>query len=298
MKNLTPLHPRFGVEIHDMDLSQLTDAQFSDLRAAFERHSVLLFRNQTITDDDHIALARRFGPIEDRNADTRPKDAPPVVAQVSNVRADGSLSGEMDMHTLHLKANMLWHCDSTFLPVPALSNILIGRVVTEHGGQTELASTRAGWADMPDPLRAQIRDRVIWHRYAHSRARISPELAKMEMFQKWKDQAWRAVWTNPVTKDEALYIASHAFAVDGLDPDTGANLIDSLINFVTQPEYVLSHTWNVGDVLVWDQRAVLHRATPWDYGAARKLSSLCTSVTPADGLEEMRPTVPLIGPGG
>ena len=199
-----------------------------------------------------------------------------------------AITGAMDLHTLHLKANMLWHTDSTFLPIPALTNILTARIVTQTGGATQFASTRAGWADMPETLKTRIRGRGVWHRYAHSRARISPELAKLPMFNKWDDQLWRAVWTNPINGREALYLASHAYAVQGMEPETGTNLINSLMDFVTRDEYVVSHTWNVGDVLVWDQRAVLHRATPWNYDKPRKLTSICTSATVADGLEEMR----------
>lgn len=284
----TPLTPRFGVEIHDFDLAAITDDGYRAIRAAFEEHSALLFRNQSVDEAAHLKLARYFGPIEDRLADERPKGEAYRVPEVSNIRPDGSVTSEMDLHTLNLKANMLWHSDSTFLPVPALTNILIARVVTPTGGQTELASTRAGWADMPEALKARIRGRALWHRYSHSRARISPELAKLPMFHKWPDQLWKAIWTNPVNQKEALYIASHAFAVDGLPDDEGAELIDALLNFVTQPEYVFSHTWNVGDVLVWDQRAVLHRATPWDYDVPRKLTSLCVSVSDSDGLGDMR----------
>lgn len=208
--------------------------------------------------------------------------------QVSNVRDDGSVTDAADLHGLHLKANMLWHADSTFMPIPALANILIGRVVTQTGGATELASTRAGWADMPDRLRARIADKGLWHRYAHSRARISPELAALPMFHKWPDQLWRAVWRNPVTGADALYIASHAFAVDGMDPAKGEKLIDDLIEWVTQPQYVYSHQWRVGDVLIWDQRAVLHRGTAWNHNEPRVLSSICVSATPEDGVDAMR----------
>lgn len=83
---------------------------------------------------------------------------------------------------------MLWHADSTFLPTPALANILVARIVTEEGGATELASTRAGWAEMPQNLREQVRDKAIWHRYAHSRVQISQKLAQLPMFHKWPDQ--------------------------------------------------------------------------------------------------------------
>ncbi len=284
----TPLHDRFGVEIHYVDLSTLDADQYSDIRTLFETHSALLFRNQTLDDAAHMRLAQFFGPIEDRNADERPKDEAFKVPQVSNVREDGKVTDELDLHTLHLRANMLWHADSTFMPNPALANILIGRVVTETGGATQLASTRAGWADMPAALKNRIRDKGLWHRYAHSRARISPELAALPMFHKWSDQLWRAVWTNPVTGDDALYIASHAFAVEGMEAEEGTRLIDDLIAWVTQPQYVFTHQWQPSDVLIWDQRAVLHRGTPWNYTKPRVLSSICVSATADDGVDAMR----------
>jgi alpha-ketoglutarate-dependent 2,4-dichlorophenoxyacetate dioxygenase len=284
-----PLTKHFGVEVLDMDLTGVTrDWLYPEIRALFEEHSALLFRRQTITPEDHIRIATLFGPLEDRQADERKPGDAFEVSQVSNVLADGSVSGEMDLHTLNLKANQLWHTDSTFLPVPALANLLIGRVVTRSGGETELASTRAAWRDMPEPLKARVRDAVLWHRYAHSRARISPELAKLPMFHKWPDRPWPAIWRNPVNGREALYIASHAFKVGGMPDADGAALIDELIAFCTQPEYAYSHRWQAGDVLIWDERATLHRGMPWPYDEPRTLSSICVSVTDADGLGDMR----------
>lgn len=284
----TPLNARFGVEVQDVDLSTVGADGYTQIRALFEEHSALLFRGQDIDDAAHVRLAQFFGPIEDRNADDLTAGKDFNVPQVSNIREDGSTTDEMDLHTLHLKANMLWHCDSTFLPVPALTNILIGRVVTQTGGATELASARAGYADMPDSLKARIKGKGIWHRYSHSRARISPELAALPMFHKWKDQLWRAVWTNPVNGRDALYIASHACAVQGMEAQAGADLIDDLMEWVTQAPYIYSHQWQTNDVLIWDQRAVLHRGMAWNYKKPRKLSSICVSATPEDGVDAMR----------
>ena len=291
MLKTTPLSATFGVEVHDVQLASLTDETFSHVRDAFETHSALLFRNQDIDDAAHMRLAEMFGPIEDRKADERAPGQAFEVPEVSNILEDGSTADGMDLHTLNLKANMLWHADSTFLPVPALANILIGRVVTEKDGETQLASTRAAWADMPETMRQKIRGKGIWHRYAHSRAKISEELSKLPMFHKWPDQHWKSVWTNPVNGQEALYIASHAFKIDGFDQGSSATLIDDLTSFVTQSAYVYSHKWKVDDVLIWDQRAVLHRATPWDYTLPRKLSSICVSCTPSDGVDAMRLSV-------
>ncbi len=284
-----PLNPHFGVEVTGINLADaMRDRLFGQVRALFEEHSALLFRNQDISDDQHKTLAELFGPIEDRKADERKEGEEFEVPMVSNVRDDGSITEEMDLHTLNLKSNFLWHSDSTFLPNPALTNILIGRVVTTEGGATELASTRAAWANMPETLKAKVRGRGIWHRYSHSRHKVSPKLAKLPMFNKWPDQHWNAIWRNPVNGRKALYIASHAFKIDGYDEAEGHALIEELIAFCTQPEFVYSHNWQVGDVLIWDQRAVLHRGTPWPFEQPRVLSSLCSTVTEADAIKSMR----------
>lgn len=285
----TPLTPRFGVEIRGIQLADVSATHlFADLRNLFETHSALLLRDQDISDKQHMSLARLFGEIEDRNADERGEDEAFTVPQVSNIRDDGSVTDKMDLHTLNLKSNMLWHADSTFMPYPALVNILIGRVVTKTGGATELASTRAAWADMPEALRSRIRGRGIWHKYSHSRAQISEELSKLSMFHKWPAQHWQPVWTNPVNKSEALYVASHAFAVDGYSQEESAELLAELIAFCTQPQYVYAHQWREGDVLIWDQRAVLHRGTPWNYDEPRRLSSICVTASDEDGLNDLR----------
>ncbi|MEQ9693001.1 TauD/TfdA family dioxygenase [Shimia sp. SDUM112013] len=286
----TPLTKSFGVEVHGLQIADVTkDHLFPELRALFEEHSALLLRNQAITDEQHIAFSQLFGEIEDRNADERKPDETFKVPEVSNIRQDGSVTDQMDLHTLNLQSNMLWHSDSTFLPVPALTNILIGRVIPSSGGNTELASTRAAWADMPENLKNKIRDRGIWHHYAVSRAKISEELSKLPMFHKWPAQHWKAVLQNPVNKKESLYVASHAYAVDGYNELESEELLEELIGFCTQDDYAYSHAWQEGDVLIWDQRAVMHRGTPWPYEEPRKLSSICISMKPEDGLGEMRP---------
>lgn len=287
--SLTPLTPQFGVEVHGVDLGDTgTDGLFPHIRALFEEHSALLFRRQVFDDTRHLAFARQFGPIEDRKADERKPGEGVEVSMVSNVRADGSVTDPNEAHTLHLKANLLWHADSTFLPVPALTNILVARVVTTEGGATELASTRAAWAAMPEALKARVRGRGAWHHYSQSRARISPELAALPQFHKWPETHWNAIWRNPVNGREALYIASHVRRFDGLSAEESQALLDDLTAFCTQPQFVYSHRWQVGDVLVWDQRAVLHRGTPWPFDQPRTLSSLCVTVSEADGLDAIR----------
>lgn len=283
----TALHPRFGVEIHGAQLADITaDSGYAEVRQLFEAHSLLLFRKQDLDDQQHLEFGKLFGPIEDRSLGANGPD--PVVSPVSNVDSADNVIDENDKHLLHLKANQLWHTDSTFLPVPALTNVLIARTVPSSGGETELVSTRAAWQDMPTDLRARARGKVFVHRYAHSRRKISEALATETMFTQWEDQAWQSLWTNPATGEEAIYIASHVCAVRGMNADDGRSLVDELVAFATRDEYIYRHHWTEGDVLVWDERATMHRGRPWPYDEARTLSSICVTASETDGLSSVR----------
>ena len=287
MLNTAPLQARFGKIVHDVDLRSVTKSHlYHEIRELFEDHSALLFPGQSLSDEDHTRLAKLFGPLENRGSMAGLNEAFRV-SDVSNETEDGVTDPE-SLHTLNLQANMLWHTDSTFLPVPALVNILTAKVVPGSGGQTELASTRAAWTDMPPSMKADFRDAIIWHRLSHSRSRISPELATLPEMRQWPDRPWKAVWENPSNGEEALYIASHAFAIEGRGLEEGQRIIDEAVAFCTRAEYVYTHEWNVGDVLIWDERATLHRGQPWPYGEARTLKSICCSATESDGLNTVR----------
>ncbi len=283
-----PLHPKFGKIVEGVDLRDVSASNlYPEIRQLFEHHSALLFRAQSITDADHTRLAELFGPLENREAMAQGRAVKFAVSPVSN-ETDSGVTDAKALHTLNLQANMLWHTDSTFLPIPALVNLLTAKVVPDEGGQTELASTRVGWAEMPTHLKEPLENAVIWHRLSHSRSQISAELGAMPEMRQWPDRPWRAIWPNPVTGQEALYIASHAFAIEGMGLEEGQALISEAIAFCTQEKYVYSHEWAVGDVLIWDERAMLHRGQPWPYEQPRTLMSICCSVTDSDGLQSVK----------
>ena len=284
---LTPLHPRFGVQVDGIDLRTVTATHgYPDIRKAFEQHSLLLFRNQSLDDAAHLALGALFGPVEDRAMGKR-GDAPRM-DNVSNLLADGSIAPAGSLHTMDLMGNQLWHTDSIFLPVPALANMLAARVLSTEGGETEFASTRTAWADLPEARKAALQDAVFWHQLSHSRKKLSAELAAQPHITQFAAQAWKAVWRNPATGQDALYLASHTYAVDGLPHDAAEALIDELTAHATRPDNVYAHHWQAGDVLIWDERALLHRGRPWPYTQERTLASICVSATAADGLDGIR----------
>jgi alpha-ketoglutarate-dependent 2,4-dichlorophenoxyacetate dioxygenase len=284
-----PLSENFGIEIKNVNLRDVSeDHFFPEIREAFETHSVLLFREQNVNSVHHKRLAELFGPIEDREADERMPEEEFEIFKVSNITETGSLSVVGDEQSLDLIANQLWHTDSTFLPIPALVNILVADVVPAAGGDTELASTRAAWRDFSDELKSKLRKAVFWHEVSHSRAKISKELAQLPQFTKWPAQRWKAVWQNPKNGEEALYIASHVHKINGVNCTDVDKFVEELVTFCTQPKYVYRHEWRHGDVLIWDERATIHRGRPWPIDQPRSLFSICSSAQDIDGLDNMR----------
>ena len=228
-----------------------------------------------------------FGPRENITGEPDGDTAP--IPQVSNRDGEGHVIADDDLRVRNLKSNFYWHTDSTFLSTPAISNVLTAYEVPSTGGETEIVSTRAGWRRMPGKLKARARDKVFIHRYAHSRSLVDDELASQDMFTRFPDVRWRALWTNPVNGLKALYIAAHACGVDGMSSEGGLAFLGELTDAVTHPDMIYTHKWRAGDVLIWDQRATNHRGRPWPYDEPRRLASLVSSARESDGIASVRP---------
>lgn len=283
----TPLHPDFGVEVHGVNLRAPSQEELRQIRALFEEHSLLYFRGQHLDEESHRRFATFFGPLEDLRG--AKEGAPVERAMVSNRSATGALVSDPEMRLLDLKANFLWHTDSTFLPTPAISNVLVSYVTpTSGGGATEFVSTRVGWARLPEDLKARVRDKIFIHRFSNSRTAIDPRLGALERYTMYPDTPWRALWTNPVNGKEAVMFGWHVAEVQGMSKSEGAALIAELMEALTPPKAIYSHKWTVGDVLAWDQRAILHRGTPWNYDEERTLASFVSSAVESDGIASAR----------
>jgi alpha-ketoglutarate-dependent 2,4-dichlorophenoxyacetate dioxygenase len=283
------LHDRFGATVFGVDLCTVTESHlYPEIRAAFEEHSLLLFRDQRLDEESHIRLATLFGPLENREQ-VAGNSEPFSISAVSNVTDDGSLLAPDALTLIDLTANMLWHTDSTFLPVPALVNLLAAAIVPSSGGQTEFCTTRAAFDDLSSDRQAELRELFAVHQLTHSREQVDPRLTELHYVSRWPDRAWRTVWRNPSNGREAIYIASHAYTIEGMDRADGERFVRELLDHCTQPVYRYSHDWTVGDVILWDERAVLHRGRPWPYDEPRTLNSICCSVTEADGLSSVSP---------
>ena len=296
-----PLQPRFGVEILDVDIRDVTaDHLYPEIRELFEAHSLLLFRNQQMDEDVHNDFALLFGPLEDRIADAAQSnpDPRPSIPRLTNLTTNGDrVRDQSSIQVKNMIANQFWHTDSTFLNTPALINVITAFVVPSEGGETELVSTRAAFEDLPAEQQEKLIQTDFLHSLLRSRIRVDPELLRLPEVSRYQSKAWRAVWPNPVNGKLALYIAEHVYQVRGMEPQASIDYMNELIDYCTQEEYRYRHCWQPGDVLVWDERATMHRGRPWPYDQERTLASCCVSAREIDGLAQVRPLGGEVQPG-
>src|SRR5215469_16960775 len=218
---IVPVGPGFAAELRGVTLAEIAadDAAYAAARAAFEEHSVLVFRGQDVTDEVQLAFSRRFGPPEVTKVGSLGTGTHFVI--LSTIGEDGKVVPADHRLALRNKANQLWHTDSSFKSVPALASILSARTIPENGGETEFASTRLAFERLDPATRDRLEGSFAWHHYGHSRKKIADGLATTEELAALPPQCWRMVWRNPVNGRGALYLASHAYAVEGMDPIAG-----------------------------------------------------------------------------
>lgn len=287
--DLVPLQPGFGVEVRGVDMIDVaaSDKAYRAVRSAFEEHSLLLFRDQAIGDDVQAAYTRAFGPLE--RVKVGSEGFGTFYSRLNNLAADGSLVPETHRQALTARANQLWHTDSSFKATPALASVLSARIVPRHGGETEFVSTRQAWMRLAPSLQSRLRDAVVAHSYAHSREQIDPALMTEPERAALPPASWRMTWRNPVNGRVALYLASHAYAIRGVPDAEARALLDGLIADATRPEFTYRHHWRLGDVLMWDNRATMHRGRPWPQDQPRSVVRTTVRAVDADGLAEVRP---------
>ncbi len=287
--DIVPLGPGFGAELRGVTLADVAgdDAAYAAVRAAFEEHSVIVFRDQDVSDEVQIAFSRRFGPLEITKVGSRGVGTHLVI--LTTMDENGKVVPPDHRFALRNKANQLWHSDSTFKEVPALASVLSARIIPAEGGETEYVSTRRAFERLDPALRQRLENSFAWHDYAHSRSKIAPGLATPVERAALPPQCWRLVWRNPVNGREALYLASHTYAIEGMELDEAQKLLGELMAAATAPERSYLHSWHKGDVVMWDNRATMHRGRPWPGNEARYMVRTTISATAADGLESMRP---------
>lgn len=261
MPEVVPLAPALGARVTGIDLEAgLAPAAMAALREALARHQVLVLPGQRVTDAAQVAFSEGFGPLEATRPGADGAGSPLIV--LSNIGPDGAPVPATHRQVLNNRANQAWHHDSSFKPVPARISILSAREIPSAGGNTEFASMRAAYAALEPAEQQRLRPLHAIHDFAWSRRRVDPALvteAEAEAHPPVRQPIVRA--ENP--HGPALYLGAHARTIEGLAEPESRALIDRLMALATRPAFTYSHAWSPGDVLVWDNRAVLHRATPF-----------------------------------
>jgi len=280
-----PLTPVFCAEISGVDIAKpLDDATFAAIRDAFDAHSVLVFRNQPLGDDQQVAFSERFGPLE-RTAGVNPAAGTPFARQSNLDIKTGAVIEKDDRRLFYQKANMLWHADSTFKAVSSLCSVLSARVVPAQGGATEFASTRAAYESLSEAEKTEIDDLIVEHDFIYSRGLVGFTFSEEEA-SKFPPVRHRLVRVNRHTGRKSVLIGAHAKGIVGWPEDKGRALLDDLLARAVRPENTYRHEWKLGDVIVWSNQAVVHRATPFD--TTRQKRFMQRTTISFGTLEEMR----------
>jgi alpha-ketoglutarate-dependent 2,4-dichlorophenoxyacetate dioxygenase len=261
---VTPLTEVFAAEIAGVDIARpVDDATWAEIRAAFEEHSVLVFRRARLDDETQIAFSRHFGALEITRS-MNPAAGTPFARQSNLDIKTGGVIPPDDRRMVYQLANMLWHSDSSFKAVPSLCSLLSARIVPPEGGATEFASTRAAYPSLPDALKRRVEPAIAVHDFSWSRDQVRPGFFTAEERAVYPPVRHPLVRVNPVNGRRCLFLGAHASYIEGLPIDDGRALLAELLEHVTQPRFRYRHEWTEGDLVIWDNRCVLHRATPYD----------------------------------
>jgi alpha-ketoglutarate-dependent 2,4-dichlorophenoxyacetate dioxygenase len=260
IRKLTPV---FGAEITGVDLAQVDDASFEEIQDAFENFSVLVFPNQNLDDESQIDFSRRFGELEKTQGHIANNFTVKHVSEISNLDPDGKLMAADDPRLLFRIGQRNWHSDSSFKRVPAKASLLYARKLPPDGGDTQFSSLRAAYDALPAQRKRGLEGKVAIHHYAYSRRNDGYQLTNEEEDRRFPPVPQAIIRANPVNGRKALYVGSHASHIRGMPEEEGCALLRELLAFATQKQFTYLHHWQVGDLVMYDNRAVLHRARPY-----------------------------------
>ncbi len=269
--DLHPLHPNFGVEILGTDVTRpLTAAQIREIRAAFETHSLLLFRGHPIDDARQLAFSKYFG--EPQISFSGNQTGGTHFSRQSNIDPETDALLPLDhKQMVYQSGNVMWHSDSSYRESGSLCSILSAREVTPEGGHTEFVSQRAAWEALPAERQQALEGRFAIHSIVHSRNLIAPNLLTEAQEKEIPAARHALVKVNPVNRRKSLFLGAHASHIEDMPVEEGQALLRELLELATRKTEIYSHKWEIGDVIVWDNRCMLHRATPFDVTRHRRL---------------------------
>ena len=274
--SIRQIHPVFVGEVSGLDLGRaLAPAEVAAVEAGMDRHAVLLFHDQKITDEQQMAFSRNFGGLEDARGGniTKPEERRLQVGMndVSNLGRDGAPMDRESRQRLFNLGNMLWHSDSSFRPIPAKYSLLSARIVNKKGGNTEFAHMGAAYEALDADTRREIEDLVCEHSLMYSRGSLGFLDYSEEEKAMFKPVRQRLVRRHPVTGRKSLYLASHAGGIVGMPMPEARMLLNDLKEHATQARFVYVHTWTLDDLVMWDNRQTMHRVRRYDESQPRDM---------------------------
>ena len=281
---VTPVDATLGAVVNDVDLASLDDATWKEIHGAFLTYGVLIFPGQTLDAESQGAFARRFGriePLASRQADG--------TVRFSNQKPDGTLLQPNEERYRILKGNEGWHTDSTYMPLAAKASMLMALVVPPAGGETEFADMRAGYDALDEETRQRLEGLSAHHSLYYSQERVGykHETDNLYGFHDKGAPLRPIIKTHPETGRRSIYTGRHAYGIPGMAPSDSEALLDRLMADACKPPRTYLHRWTVGDLVVWDNRCLMHRARPYNTDHPRTLRASRISGEPES---ELAPT--------
>ena len=265
----TPLHPVIGAECSGLDIGEpLSPAEASAIDEGMDRYAVLVFRRgKPLTAEQQIAFTRNFGDLEPPYTQIQSPEGKrlgsPHLADISNLGPGGHILSRDDRKRLFGLGNQLWHSDSSYKVIPARYSLLCAHVVPPEGGNTEFADMRAAYDALDDKTRALIEDLVCEHSRIFSKGALGFSFTEEEV-RAFAPVRQCLVRTHRRTRRKSLYLSSHAGRIVDWPVPEAMLLLRELTEHASQREFVYSHRWRVGDLVMWDNRTTMHRARRYE----------------------------------
>jgi len=273
--NIVPIHSEFGAHVSGIDLSQLLDgATQTQLNDAINRYSVLLFRNTDDTPIDaeqQITFSESFGTLEEEHVTYYSTGAITYIGRIGNILPDGTQFKADTRKARSQSANNMWHSDSSFREIPSLYSILTAHEVPDEGGETEFVSARSAYQRLDTSLQENINHKIGVHDYIYSRTKVGEDAVSAGQRTYMRPVRQRLVRTNPVTHEHNYFVGSHVRSIEGIEDKEAQPLVKQLIEEATREQSIYKHKWQRGDVVMWDNRCVLHRGSGYDADRYRRL---------------------------
>ena len=266
-----PLHDDFGARVKGLDTKKPMSAKnLTSIQSAIDEYSFVCFPDQTMDDDSHLAFTKQLGQPEESHVALGESGSVTYFGTIGNVQQDGSTLGNDHKRTKFLTGNYMWHTDSSFRPVPARLSIMCAYEVPDEGGATEFASLRAAYHRLDKDTRERINSLVAIHDYVYSRSKIGADVVSQSLATSLHPVPQKLVRKNPANGLKNYYLGSHAKTIEGWNEGEARVLLDELQDFATKPIHIYSRTWLPGDVVIWDNRCLLHRGAGYDADKFRR----------------------------